>query len=534
MRVPLLVALLFSIAGGLIAPSSSRSLAGAPSTRVSGAQPSLLIRDGTLIDGTGGPRRVADLRVTGDRIAAIGDLTAQPGERVIDARGKFVVPGFIDTHSHADGGIFETPDAESHIRQGITTAIVGQDGGSRIPLRAFFDELQAKPAALNFASFVGHGTVRRRVMGDDYKRPARPEEIAAMARIVEEEMRAGALGLSSGLEYDPGFYATTQELIACAQPAARHGGIYISHVRDEANGVFRSFEELIRIAEEARLPAQISHIKLGAASVWGKAGEALRLIEAANRRGLDITADVYPYLYWSSSITALVPSRDWENRAIWEKGLADIGGARNVLLATYTPEPGWMRKTIAEIATMTGKDPVTVIQEIVRQTRGQGARGSERVVVTAMTEPDLRRFLAASRVMVCSDGGLRTPHPRAAGAYPRVLARYVRDQRVLKLEGAIRKMTSFPAKRIGLRDRGLLRPGVKADVVVFDLWKLRDRATPADPFAMAEGVTHVLVNGVPALDDGKLTGARPGEGIRRGELRTSGMLVPVKAGAVKE
>jgi N-acyl-D-amino-acid deacylase len=487
--------------------------------RLAPLAPSLLVRNGTLVDGTGAPRRKADVRITGDRLALIGDrLTPRPGERVIDARGKIVAPGFIDTHSHADGGIFETPDAESHIRQGITTAIVGQDGGSRIPLQGFFDELREKPAALNFASFVGHGAVRRRVMGADYKRPARPEEIAAMARLVEEEMRSGALGLSSGLEYDPGFYATTEELIACAKPAARHGGIYISHVRDEANAVFPSFEELIRIAREARLPAQISHIKLGAASVWGKADNALRLIDAANRRGLDITADVYPYLYWtSSSIAVLVPSRDWESRASCEKGLADVGGPQNVCLVTYTPDPTWERKTIAEIATMTGKDPVTVIQEVIRATSGEAARGSGRVVVTAMTEPDLRRFLAAPRVMFCTDGGLRTPHPRAAGTYPRILARYVRDQRVLPLEEAIRKMTSFPAKRMGFRDRGILRPGMKADLVIFDLWKLRDRATPADPTALSEGVTHVFVNGVPVLEDGKMTGARPGVGIRRGE-----------------
>ena len=317
-----------------------------------------------------------------------------------------VAPGFIDTHSHADGGLLEKPNAESAIRQGITTAIIGQDGFSHLPLAKFFADIEAKPVALNFASFVGHGTVRSEVLGKDYKRAATTGEIEKMSALVEQEMQSGALGLSSGLEYDPGLYSTTEEVIACAKVAGAQGGIYISHVRDEENEALTSFRELIRIAEEAHLPAQISHIKLGSRPVWGKAKETLKLMQDARQRGLDISADVYPYTFWRSTITVITPTRDWNDRAAWQKGLDEIGGPDNVLLSTYTPDPTWQGKTIAEIAHSTGQDAVTIIQEIVKNTHGEGATGREGVVVTAMQESDLRQFIAAPHIMFCTDGGL--------------------------------------------------------------------------------------------------------------------------------
>jgi len=496
-------------------------IAGAISPEPAAKPASILIAGGTVVDGTGASGRRADVRISGDRIVEVGALTPRPDERVIDARGRVVAPGFIDTHSHADRGLLEMPEAESQIRQGITTAVVGQDGGSNTPLAAFFESLQAKRVALNVASFVGHGTLRRRAMGTEYKRAVTPAELAAMEALLDQEMKAGGLGLSTGLEYDPGFYSTTEELIACAKVAARHGGLYISHVRDEANEVFPSFRELIRIAEEAHLPGQISHIKLGSNRVWGRAGEAVRLIDDANRRGVDVTADVYPYLYWQSTITALIPTRDWENRGAWEKGLAEVGGARHVMLTDYTPDPAWAGKTIAEIAGRTQKDAVTVIQEIVHRTHAEGATGREGVVVTAMAEEDLRRFVAAPRVMFCTDGGLRSKHPRGAGTYPRILGRYVREQHLLSLEEAIRKMTSFPARRMGFRDRGVVQPGMKADLVLFDPRKVLDTATPADPGARPIGISHVLVNGVLVLEDGKMTGERPGSALRHESLRAA-------------
>jgi N-acyl-D-amino-acid deacylase len=471
---------------------------------------SLLLRGGTLIDGTGAPRRRADLRVSNGVIQEIGQLKPKSVEKVIDARGLIVAPGFIDTHSHADGGLLLAPDAELPIKQGITTAIIGQDGGSNLPLSTFWAAIKARPVALNLASFVGHGSIRNAVMGEDYKRAATPAEIAKMTALVEREMKSGALGLSSGLEYDPGLYAKTEEVVALAKVAAKYRGIYISHVRDEENEALTSIRELIRIAEAAKLPAQISHIKLGSRPVWNRTAEVFRLMSDAKRRGIEISADIYPYTYWRSTITVITPTRDWSDRAAWQKGLEEIGGAKNVLLSTYTPNLAWQGKTIAQIALETGRDAVAIVQEIVQKTHSEGSTGREGVVVTAMQEDDLRRFIAHPNIMFCTDGGLRGGHPRAAGSFPRVLARYVRQLHVLKLEDAIRKMTSLPARRMGLSERGELKIGKKADIVLFDATKVIDTATTANPMSKPLGLPMVIVNGVPVLQGGEMTGARPG------------------------
>ena len=478
------------------------------------APTSILIRGGVVIDGTGAKRRQADVRVTGDTITAIGKLKPFANEKVFEAKGLALAPGFIDAHSHADGGLLTDPDAATQIRQGITTAIVGQDGGSHFPLKDWFAQLEATRVSLNIASFVGHGTIRGQATGGDYKRAVTPEETAKMTSLVEQEMQSGGLGLSTGLEYDPGFYSNTEELIACAKVAGKYGGIYISHVRDEGNDAIKSFKELIKIAEEGHLPAQISHIKLDTSPVWGKAGEVLKLIEETNKRGVDISADVYPYLYWQSTIIVLIPTRDWEDRAAWEKGVAEVGGADHIRLSTYTPDKEWQGKTIGEISKLIGKDPVTVIQEVVRKTHGNDAKGSESVVVTAMTDEDLSKFIASPRVMFCSDGGLKGTHPRGAGSFPRVLGEYARLKKVLSLESAIRKMTGLTAKRMGILDRGELKVGKKADIVLFDPNKVLDGATVQDPVAPPVGINTVFVNGVATFENGRITGAHPGAVLR--------------------
>ncbi len=495
------------MAGGLV------GIAGAGWAQAD-ASGGLLITGGMVIDGTGGKARRADVRIVGDRIAQVGKLKPRKGERVIDAANMIVAPGFIDTHSHVDGELLTRPDAETHIRQGITTSIVGQDGGSHLPLKDYFAQLEAKHVALNIASFAGHGTIRGEATGKDYKRVVTPVELDKMRELTAQEMQAGALGLSSGLEYDPGFYSTTDELVACAEVAGRYGGLYISHVRDEGNQAIESFEELITIARRGKLPAQISHIKLDTSPSWGKAGDVLKRMDTANKEGLDISADVYPYLYWQSTITVLIPSRDWQNRDLWAKGLAEVGGAEHIRLSTYTPDAMWQGKTIAEIATMTGKDAITVIQEVVQKTHGEGATGQESVVVTAMTEDDLSRFVASPRIMFCTDGSLTPTHPRGAGSFPRILGVYVREKRLLTLEQAIHKMTALPAKRMGFRDRGTLKPGMKADVVIFDPTTVKDTATVAAPAAPPVGLPYVIVNGAVVLDNNKITGNRPGQVLR--------------------
>jgi N-acyl-D-amino-acid deacylase len=478
------------------------------------AQNSTLISGGTVIDGSGAKRRKADVRIVGDTIREVGNLRARAGEKVIDATGLFVAPGFIDAHSHADGGLLTDPDAETQIRQGITTSVVGQDGGSHFPLASWFSEVEAKHVALNIASFVGHGTVRDAVTGKEYKRATTPDEQKRMADLVTQEMQSGGLGLSSGLEYDPGFYSSTDELIACARAAAKYHGIYISHVRDEGDKAFESFKELINIAQKGGLPAQISHIKLDTSPVWNKAPDVLTLMREARKRGLDISADVYPYTFWQSTIIVLIPTRDWSDRKAWETGLAEVGGPEHVRLTTYTPDEAWKGKTIAEISAMTGRDAITIIQEIVQKTHGEGAKGSETVVVTAMTDGDLDRFIAAPEIMFCTDGSLRPSHPRGAGSFPRLLGEYVRAKQVLTFEEAVRKATSLPAKRFGFKQRGRIARGMKADIVLFDPATVQDRATVAAPAAPPVGLPTVLVNGVPVLENGTITGAHPGAVLR--------------------
>lgn len=485
----------------------------------------ILILNGLIIDGTGAPRHPADLRISGDKILEIGKLTRSKGETSIDVHGMVVCPGFIDAHSHADGGLLEDPDAGTQIRQGITTAVVGQDGSSNSPLDKYFSTMEKARFALNVASFSGFGSARSAAMGKDFKRHATPEEVAKMRDFVEQDMKAGALGLSSGLEYDPGFYSNTDEIVAASEVAAKYHGLYISHVRDEGNDAIKSFKELIEIARRAHLPAQISHIKLDTQPSWGKAGETLKLIADANRRGQDISADIYPYTYWQSTITVLIPTRNWDDRAAWEKGLAEVGGPSHVHLTRYDPDPNWVNKTIEEIAKQTNKDAISVIQEIVHKTQdGNADSEKESVVVEAMQEKDLQQFVRSPRVMFCTDGGLKPTHPRGAGSYPRVLGRLVREKHVIPLEQAIRKMTSLPARRFGFSNRGLLKPGMVADITVFDARTVIDTATIQRPDAPPAGIDYVFVNGTLVLENRVPTGAKPGRVIRKTGPLTSLML----------
>ncbi len=480
------------------------------------APETLLISGGLVVDGTGAPARLADVRIRGASVLQIGRLKPEPGEKVLDATGLVVAPGFIDAHSHTNGAMKDSPLLESQVRQGITTAIVGQDGGSTIPIADFFKEVEAARPTIHFATFAGHGSLRTKVMGEDYKRIAKDLELDQMKALLDQAMKDGALGLSSGLEYDPGYYSNSVEVIELAKVAARSRGMYISHIREDGtHGMLQALEELRLVAKEAKLPAQISHIKLAVAAKWGQSAKVLEWIRMARRQGQDLTADVYPYLYWQSTIVVLTNDRNWENRDIWVKALEDVGGPQNVLLTRYTPDPAWEGKTLAQIAQSSGQDAVAIIQEIVRKTRAPGSKESESIVCTSMQESDLANFFRDPNVMFCSDGSHGGSHPRGAGTFPRILGRYVRELGVLKLEQAIQKATLLPAHRFGLKDRGLIRPGKVADLVVFDPKTIADRATTADSKAFSVGMVHVLVNGVPVLESGRMTGARPGVGIRR-------------------
>jgi len=471
------------------------------------APSTILIRGGQVIDGTGAPARRADLRLEGDHIAALAlGLAPLAGEQVIDASGKIVAPGFIDLHNHSDRQVSEMPEAATQTGQGITTLLVGVDGGGTLPVREFLDKLEAAHAAVNIGTMVGEGAVRTKVMGEDFKRPARPAEITAMRELVAQGMEDGAFGLSSGLEYDPGYYSTTDELVALAEVAARRGGFYASHIRNEADETLRALAEAVEIGWRAHIPVHISHIKLGTVGVWGRAAEALGILHQAAREN-DVTADWYPYDFWASTTYVLTPGRDWEDRQSWVKGLADVGGASHVLITDFPADHSYDGKTLAAVAAARRRDAADLLMDIVR-------RGNADILCTSMSEDDLAAFLRDPLVMVASDGGIRIAHPRGAGTFPRVLGRYVRERREIPLEVAVRKMTGMPARRLRLTDRGLLRPGMKADVVVFDPRTVRDRSTADRPQARPAGIEHVFVNGVAVVEEGRPTAARPGRVLR--------------------
>jgi N-acyl-D-amino-acid deacylase len=499
---------LLSTLGSIVQLSGSnpRSPAISPDAiqRPSAGTASFVIVNASLVDGTGAPARPGGVRVTDGRIVDVGAIEPANGEDVIDAKGLVLAPGFIDPHNHSTDGLLTEPLAPTQISQGITTVFVGQDGSSPWPIGEYLDRLRREPAALNVLTAVGHATVRREVMGDDYKRSARPDEVRKMEVLVEQGMREGAFALSSGLEYEVGGYSSGEEVIALARVAGKAGGFYISHIRDEADKSFEAMREVVTIGERAHLPVQNTHIKLGTVGVWRRSKEALAIFDAARTRGLDVTADAYPYNAWSSTITVLIPSKRYDDPNDVARGLADVGGAENVLITRHAAHPDYEYKTLAAVAKSQGITPVALFSQIVKD-------GGASVVVTAMVDEDIRVFYQWPWTMVSSDGGIGMRHPRGAGTFPRVLGRFVREQHWLTLEEAIRKMTSLTAARLKVTDRGVLRKGAWADLVLFDPATVIDRSTFDDPFTLPVGIRRVWVNGTMVWEEPKPTGARPGK-----------------------
>jgi dihydroorotase/N-acyl-D-amino-acid deacylase len=498
----------------------------------------LVVRNARVVDGTGAPWFRADVAVRGDTIVAVAPGLEGQARRVVDAAGRVVAPGFIDIHTHARRGIFEVPAADNYVRQGVTTLVEGQDGSSPLPLGEFLSKVEALRPAVNFAALVGHGSVREAVFGRADRAPS-AEELARMEVLVEEAMREGAFGLSTGLFYVPGTFSRTDEVVALARVAGRLGGIHVSHMRDEAAGALESVRETIAIGEEGGLPTQVTHHKLIGKASWGRSAETLRLVEEARRRGVDATIDQYPYTASSTALAAALfpawaleggqdavrkrlqsPSDRARIRAtVEEKIRTERGGGdpANIQIAACGFDRSLEGKNLAEIASSRGKAPTVenaadVAMEIVE-------RGGASGIFHAISEEDVGRILVSPLTMVASDGevpvfGKGAPHPRSYGTFARVLGVYVREKGLLTLEEAIRKMTSFPAARLRLPDRGLLRPGTKADLVVLDPATVRDRSTFDAPHQYAEGVSLVVVNGEVVLDGERMTGTRPGRVLR--------------------
>ena len=471
-----------------------------------GAAKSILISGARVADGTGAPLRAADVRIEGDAIAAVGapgSLPARPGEKVVPGKGLVLAPGFIDVHNHSTGGLKRDQAAETQVSQGITTLVLGPDGDSPWPIGEYLQARRNDPPAVNVMTMVGHETVRSLVMDKDYKREARPEEVAKMAALVEQGMKEGAIGVSSGLEYDVGSYGSTDELVALCKASAPYGGFYMTHVRDEADKAFEAFAEAIAISERAGVPLDISHIKLATVGVWNRADEAVTLIDRARAKGDDVTADCYPYEAWHSDLYTLVPNKQYFDKESVDRGLHDVGGPANITVTACQAHPSYAGRNLEQIATAEGITATELFMKIIKD-------GGADVIGHTMLEPDVLTFYRQPWVMVASDGGIGSDHPRGAGTFPRVLGRFVREKKLFPLEEAIRKMTSLPARRVSLTDRGKVAPGMKADLVLFDPATVIDRSSFEEPRKLAEGIVWVAVNGQAVWEDGKPTGARPG------------------------
>jgi dihydroorotase/N-acyl-D-amino-acid deacylase len=526
----------------------------------------LVIRNGHIIDGTGSPWYSGDIGIVNGRIAQIGVLTDAPAKRTIDALGRVVAPGFIDMLGQSELSILVNPHLPSKIFQGITTEITGE-GGSVAPMTkkliaadrggfshykvkpdwltfdAYFARLEKQGMGINLASYVGATQVRRVVLGDVNRAPS-PEELEQMKTLVRESMQQGAVGLSTALQYAPAPYAKTEELIALAAEAAKFGGIYATHMRSEGDAIDDALDEAFRIGREAKIPVEIWHLKAAGKQNWNRMPEIVSRIEAARASGIDVTADTYAYPAWFNSFSAFIPPwahdggdaklvarlKDPEQRArirkemltadsSWDNEWQEIPGPEAILVSVVQnpkllPLQG---KTIAQIAGEQKKDPIDTICDLLIEDPGMS------VAVFAMSEKDISLALQQPWVSVDNDSqgtapdgllGKEHPHPRAYGTFPRILRKYVREEKLLTLPDAIRKFSALPAQRLRLTDRGVLKQGLWADIVVFDPEKIHDVATFENPNQLSEGMEYVLVNGIPVIESGKMTNALPGKVLR--------------------
>ncbi|HEV8273306.1 MAG TPA: amidohydrolase family protein, partial [Chitinophagaceae bacterium] len=390
----------------------------------------IIIRNGMIYDGNGGEPFKADIGIKADTVAFIGDLSKASAKNEIDAKGKALAPGFIDTHSHHAGNLFQHRDFIAAVSQGITTIIIGQDGGSNFPLSEFYQKLSDTAVAVNIGSYSGHNTLRDSVLGKDFKRLATQAEIDKMKLMLKQEMEAGAFGFSTGLEYDPGIYSNTDEILQLAKVVAPFGGRYISHIRSEDRYYRKAIDEIIIIGKEAKIPVQVSHIKLAMHNIWGKADSLLALFEAARKNGIDITADIYPYAFWNSTIKVLFPDRNFNDEKEAELILKEITLPGDIILGSYEVQPAYAGKSLAEIAKLENKTPARMLIELIARIDDWEKKNKrdcqENIMATSMDEADIKKLMQWPYTNICSDGSSSGTHPRGYGAFTRVLGKYVR------------------------------------------------------------------------------------------------------------
>ncbi len=497
-----------------------------------------VILDGTIVDGSGSPAYVADIAISGDRIVKIGDLDGTTARRVIDATGLTVSPGFIDLHTHADRNIMDNPGAENYLHQGVTTILAGNCGSSPVHFDKYFQAVEETGIALNLGLLVGHNAVRAEVMDNDNRAPTAAEQVQ-MEAMVKTAMEQGAFGLSTGLIYLPGTYSETDEVITLARVAAQENGIYASHIRNEFELIIEAIEEAITIGREAGLPVQISHLKVADNTMWGDSVIILGMIEDARAEGLDVAVDEYPYTAGSTGLANVFPTwaragsredfqarlDDPDTRArVKADTIRKLNGARaagdlsRITIASFDEHPEYSGKTMAEVTVMNGYEPTIENGAEVAMQILYDADAS--AIYHMMVEEDVKRIMQAPFTSIASDSsavpfGKNVPHIRNYGTYPRVLARYVREEGVLSLEQAIYKMTALPASRINLTTRGLLAEGMVADINIFDPAKVQDNDDWAHPHQYASGFYYVIVGGTAVIDKGARTAAFPGRVLKR-------------------
>ncbi len=491
-----------------------------------------LIRGAMLHDGTGRPGRVGDLAIKGERIVAIGTFIVRGKPAVIDGTGLILAPGFIDLHTHSDEPLTQpaTRASLNYLLQGVTTAVTGNCGSGPVDTAEFFRKLEKDGAGTNVVHQVPHNNLRRQIIGN-FNRPPTADELDKMKELVDQAMRDGAWGLSTGLIYLPGTYAKTEEIVELAKVAARHGGFYASHIRDEGAGLLTAVTEAIAIGKQAGLPVHISHFKASGSKAWGKSVDAIALVEQARKAGQTVTADQYPYIASSTSLSAtVIPARFREGsaedflarlddpdegpriRAAIAQMIADRDDGKRVRIARYAKRPAWQGKDLAAIAEQEKKTPLDIVLEIERN-------GGAQIVHFGMSDEDVRLIMKQPFVATASDGAAMVPsdtvpHPRSYGCFPRKIGRYAIEDRAISVEQAIRSATGLPADILRLPERGYLRPGYQADLVLFDPKTFRDAATFDRPHQYAGGVRYLFVNGVETIREGKYTGALAGRPIR--------------------